>query len=253
MAISINVDVKTEIIRPIKNWEELAALVPKYSSPKWIFRGVSKYPDEKLMPGIARPGTRKDSGNGRPGTVLPYDKAEEEKMFNEFKRLARPYFSESMTDLECLALARHHGMPTRLLDWTDSILVASFFALEPAGVGGTTPAVYALETDSFCVIDDNKDFDPFAPEHRGVAIYRPPHINPRIPAQQGLFTVHSQPGDSPQFSPDHLEVFTLPTKPEAFRLKEALDYAGFNRASLFPDLDGLTRQIAWKHKWGKLP
>lgn len=238
-----------KVTQSINNWDELAALVPKFYSPKWIFRGVSDYPNEQLMPGIARGGTRKDPGSGKP---LPYDSDEEAKMFKEFKRLARPYFSESMTDLECLALARHHGMPTRLLDWTDSILVASFFALEQAGAGGATPAVYALDTDSLSVIDDI-DFDPFAPKHSGVTIYRPPHISPRIPAQQGLFTVHFQPGDSPQFKPDHLEVFRLPTKPRAFQMKEALDYAGFNRASLFPDLDGLTRHIAWKHKWSKLP
>jgi len=237
---------RIKVTYSIKNWEELAARIPDYRSPKWIFRGVSNYPD------VSRPGTRKDPGNGRPGTVLPYDAAEEIKMFKEFKRLARPYFSESMTDLECLALARHHGMPTRLLDWTDSIFVASFFALESAGAGSKKPAVYALDTDSLCVIDDT-DFYPFDPERRGVAIYRPPHINPRIPAQQGLFTVHFRPGDSQQFEPERLDVFKLPTKPDAFRLKEALDYAGFNRASLFPDLDGLTRQITWKHKWGKLP
>jgi hypothetical protein len=243
---------KLEVTRTIETWENLTSIVPSHPSPKWIFRGVTEYPDERLIPGIARPETRKDPGNGKPGTVLPYDRDEEVKMFNEFRRLARPYFSESMTDLECLALARHHGMPTRLLDWTDSLLVASFFALEPAGTQGTKPAVYALDTNSLSVIDDTV-FDPFDAKHEGVAIYRPPHINPRIPAQQGLFTVHFQPGTDPQFKPDHVEIFRLPTKPQAFKLKEALDYAGYNRASLFPDLDGLTRHIAWKHKWGKLP
>ncbi len=67
-------------------------------------------------------------------------------------------------------------------------------------------AVYALDTDLLDVIDDT-NFDPFDSEHKGVKIYRPPHINPRIPAQQGLFTVHFQPENLLQFVPDHLEVF----------------------------------------------
>jgi hypothetical protein len=242
---------KLKVTRSIETWEDLTAKVQEFVSPKWIFRGVTKYP-QKLMPGITRPGTRKDPIFSRkPARSLPYKRGEEVKMFKEFKRLARPYFSGSMTDLEYLAVARHHGMPTRLLDWTDSLLVASFFALEAAGERDKK-AVYALDTDSLDVIDD-AEFNPFDTKREGVAIYRPPHINPRIPAQQGLFTVHFQPGKDPQFEPDHLEVFELPGIPDAFRLKEALDYAGFNRASLFPDLDGLTRHIAWKHKWGKLP
>ena len=173
---------KLMVTRSIEDWDQLAALIPRYQSPKWVFRGITDYPRQQLVPGIARPGTRK-----RPGRSLRYDLGEEVKMFNEFKRLARPYFSGSMTDLERLALARHHGMPTRLLDWSDSIFVAAYFALEPAGVGGKTPAIYALDTESIPIIDDT-NFDPFASEHSGVMIYRPPHINPRIPAQQGLFT-----------------------------------------------------------------
>ena len=245
---------KLKVTRTIETWEDLTSIVPSHHSPKWIFRGVTDFPNQELIPGITRHGTRKDPGDGRPGTPLPYNCNEEEKMFDEFRRLARPFFSESITDLECLALARHHGMPTRLLDWTDSALVAAYFALEDAGAERKTPAIYALDTESLPVIDDEIDsYDLFVTGRSGVAIYRPPHLNPRIPAQQGLFTVHYEPGDDPQFEPDHIEIFRLPTKPRAFRLKEALDYAGFNRASLFPDLDGLTRHIAWKHKWGKLP
>ena len=53
----------------------------------------------------------------------------EEHVLRNFVRYSRPYVSSDMrNDWELLATAQHHGVPTRLLDWSYSPFVAAHFA-----------------------------------------------------------------------------------------------------------------------------
>jgi hypothetical protein len=77
-------------------------------------------------------------------------------------------------------------MSTRLIDWTESRLVAAYFAIANAGVNGDA-AIYAIS--DLRGVTKAEDKNPF--KVRTVAVYRPPHISARIPAQRNVFTVHS--------------------------------------------------------------
>ena len=62
----------------------------------------------------------------------------EAKLLREFKRHSIPYRENFPSDedlLEWIALMQHHGTPTRLQDWTYSLYVALFFAVESAAPG----------------------------------------------------------------------------------------------------------------------
>lgn len=227
--------------RTVDSFEELVSLVqPFRKDGEWIFRGVRQSTHE-LIPKIGRSESRKEIGSGQ---NLPYDRSEEETMIRHFIRSAGPYVKHiPAMRLEWLALAQHHGMFTRLLDWSESLLVAAYFAVEDARNNASPPMIYCVRdiplapTGKHDKLDDLDD----------VMLYYPPHISPRIPAQTGLFTVHKNP-DKP-FTPDKVIRITIGRSPLTLKLN--LNACGVHKASLFPDINGLAEYQSWLYKWGE--
>ncbi len=206
----------------------------------WWFRGQA-HVNWRLIPRAGRPGLCLESV----GTSLRSDR--DLHRFNFWKAQAVAYASAlPQNNWECLALAQHHGLATRLLDWSLSPLVALYFAVcEQLDVDG---AVFCYFPDEF-INQDTQDLD--LPGIVGLGLV-PRAISTRILNQRGAFTYHGPPSAEIQpsalpWAPEapNLVRIVIPAGLKPAMLHHLNDY-GINRVSLFPDLDGLSRHIDWE-------
>lgn len=236
-----------EVIK-VRDWPHLASLVAESERDhSRIYRGVTKR-RHALLPKIGRPGTRRDFKSGEP---QPYDAQFERELVTFFRRIAHPYLREEpQHELEWLAIMQHHGVPTRLLDWTYSPLIATFFAATKMGTGepaGEAAAVFSCPVPPAVAREHEQ-----SPLNQGreVFTYMPRHVSPRMQSQMSVLTMHQQPDE--EWKPDKLACWEIPAE-LCGTFKLILDRCGINRASLFPDLQGVSEYAAWVHKWSRFP
>lgn len=191
----------------------------------WIFRGHadSRF---KLIPSVGR-----DTH-----TAKTRDKYES-SLFNTFRREAIGHLENTpKNDWEWLSIAQHHGLPTRLLDWTANPLVAIYFAVQAESeCDGELLSLHSEKMASKTILANS----PFS--IKKPVKYYPNLISPRIRAQEGLFiacTNLETPLDEPLRADWKLVRHIIPAKAKS-KLRYQLFRVGVHASALFPDLDGL--------------
>ena len=235
-----------------------------------------------------RTGRRRDSGvyrgDGDAGWPLltsldklgganpPHSKADlEEHILRNFLRYSRPYLNQTpVNEWEVLVSAQHHGLPTRLLDWTYSPLVAAHFAtLHPERQCDRVvwrldwqqvhrkfklPELALLIQDLEGILGGDRPLTPwalFSSKSGGkpfACMLEPPSLNPRIVAQSATFTLCSDKYQSfDRFLEENglgssLTKFIIPAG-ETARFRDQLDLVDVDERRLFPDLDGVAAEM----------
>lgn len=250
---------------PIPNWSYFRNLVDGDEFRSWAFRGQAD-----AVWQLHSSLTRKLLDAGVHSAVW---KQQEERILRIFKRKAH-LFIEHVPDVsdafQWLALMQHHGAPTRLLDFTWSPYVAAFFAIESATSDAAVwaicppkvteiadkvlPKVNAQSPDAFNFRGAG-NFESYflLNKHQIVYVGEPYVMNKRLIAQEGTFVV---PGvidrtiddilNQDPASDEIVAKLVLDTKSIRREAMRSLYQMNITHASLFPDLEGLAKSMAYE-------
>ena len=203
-----------------------------YDPMHTIFRGVSTV-EHELITTLGR--LKLKSGDSYSSV--------EEKTLNTFKERSVPFLTTvPSNNWEWLALAQHHGLPTRLLDWTRNPLVAAYFSVKKES--NEQSVIYVLEKKQQ-LVNVKKMGEPN--EVSGEPLrYIPSHVTERIIVQNGLFTFHPESPEEP-FDDEEITKIIIPTEARK-KLKQDLYRYGVHEASMFPGLDGMAQHVKWMNE-----
>lgn len=159
-----------------------------------------------------------------------------------------------------LFLMQHYRLPTRLLDWSESVLVATYFAVleyddEPAVVWCMKPTLLnKSQTGEESILEVRhtaadqlfgRAFSSRVAEVDKVVAVVPAETDPRMMVQQAAPTIHgtTTPIEDIPGSEKFLFKFYVPAKAKK-RIRHELDFLGIRKSYLFPDLEHLAEDLA---------
>lgn len=205
---------------------------------QWFYRG---HPDNsfKLLPSLYRLDIKESCAQWEDV---------EQYMMQAFKIESAPFIEYTPRDeLEWLALAQHHGVPTRLLDWTMNPLIALYFAVESHPSQDADVWCLGIPSINNCLAEATH-FARRLPISDMRIIYFPRHISPRVTNQSGCFTVHmsatplEEDVDNIFLTHSHSVRITISAERKLAILNELYNL-GIHRGFIFPGLEGIARKL----------
>lgn len=212
---------------------------------KFVYRGLKDISYE-LVPSIARFPHLYDSSSFEWG---PFST----DLLKAFKNRYEMYAKKPLdNDYDYQIVGQHYGLITNMLDWSQLPLVALYFAVDDVKHYEPDPSsnglVWALtELEPLFPSREMK-----IPDTNKAVVYFPKYLSARLAAQQGCFTIHKYPERNEPFvaldkmkGDSELKKYII--KGEAKKgIRIQLNHLGINEHTLFPELDGLCRQLTWK-------
>lgn len=200
-----------------------------------LFRGQPI--DKPLLPKIAR-------------YNVPDVERIEREMLEDFQRRSLHLIDyQPGSRWDWLALAQHHGMATRLLDWSENPLIALWFSVSSMETSSEYSVVWGFNVPTEDIINADENVDPF--EEGATKIFKPNHIVKRISAQVAWFTIHKYNADRRflpfEKNPDYTDrLFKIKILRSCFpECKKRLHNFGINSSMMYPDIDGLAKHVEW--------
>lgn len=251
----------TKVLEP-KSFSDLLEIIEKFqakSQASW-YRGC-RDSAHKLLPSIMRQNPKKD---------FKEIHELEKEISSRFVQRSLPFVARPfMDEWDKLFFMQHYGVPTRLLDWTENPFVAIYFAMTPPI--STSPrdailwlcdpvkwneSVMSSYSGKKGILDQSSRFlSQYSPEAPADDIPNFPimmygtYNSPRIVAQRGGFALFGNLSDPMEeihagggFSAEALEKVVIKNE-FVGDIRTSLIRKGFTESVVFPDLDGLAKEI----------
>lgn len=240
---------------------EIARGVPE-GSFLW-YRGHSR-PNYDLIPSLLRDGKPADDVFER-----------EKRLITRFRQRSLPYWPTGypQNDWEHLFAMQHHGVPTRLLDWSENLFVATHFALNGLSEAGEPPVVWCIDPigwnrstpvlteygNAIHVLtttdEESEAYRPDTTRRRNkspVSIFGT-HNSSRIVAQRGTFMIWGE--DTRKLEAFAAEgtgkLWRLEIEGDRAQLRSDLNMLGFVETMVYPELTSLATELARVEGWRK--
>ena len=257
----------------INDVRKIASSLQQAERRVW-YRGVSNE-EYTLLPSLFR----EPQGEASSSEVATDRRKRERNLFARFQTQAGQLLPPGLeSSWEVLSVMQHHGVPTRMMDWTDSLLVALYFAIEYKRAP-KSPCLWLLNPFALnrvsvgrSIIYDQVDRLPrgayelfiekpnVGSEGRNIPEERhwPPELpvatapiwgHPRAFRQRGFFTIHGTDERPLEQQGSSLVAKILIPQDLQDPLRLLLEEAGIDHYSLFPDLDGLGRKLRGRYGW----